>query len=107
MALVTRVVLVPSSGPAETEDQAAARGGFEQLFSLVAFLSINIAVLNLLPVPVLDGGQILINILEAARGSAFSARTREIILRTGLALILLLFVLVMFNDLKGLAELFG
>jgi regulator of sigma E protease len=85
----------------------AARSGVEQLLSLVAFLSINIAVLNLLPVPVLDGGQILLNILEAARGSAFSARTREMILRAGLAVILLLFVLVMFNDLKGLAELFG
>jgi regulator of sigma E protease len=85
----------------------AAKSGIESLLSLVAFLSINIAVLNLLPVPVLDGGQVLINILEAARGSAFSARTREYILRFGLAVILLLFVLVMFNDIKGLADLFG
>jgi regulator of sigma E protease len=82
----------------------AARGGLEQLLSLVAFLSVNIAILNLLPVPVLDGGQIVLNILESAKGSAFSARTRGYILRAGLFAIVLLFVLVMFNDLKGVVE---
>jgi regulator of sigma E protease len=80
----------------------AARGGLEQLMLLIAFLSINVAVLNLLPVPILDGGQILLNVLEAAKGSAFSARTREYILRAGLVAIALLFALVMFNDLRGM-----
>jgi regulator of sigma E protease len=56
-------------------------------------------VLNLLPIPVLDGGQVLINVLEAAKGSAFSTRTREYILRAGLAAIALLFVTVMWNDI--------
>lgn len=78
---------------------AAARGGFEPLFHLIAFLSVNLAVLNLLPIPVLDGGQVLINILESAKGSAFSPRTREYILRAGLAAIGLLFVTVMWNDI--------
>lgn len=82
----------------------AARSGFEQLLSLIAFLSVNIAILNLLPVPVLDGGQIVLNLLEAAKGSAFSARTRGNILRVGLFAIVLLFVLVMFNDLKSVVE---
>ena len=81
---------------------AAARAGIESLFLLIAFLSINIAVLNLLPVPVLDGGQVLINLLEAAKGSAFSLRVREQILRVGLAAIALLFVTVMWNDLSRL-----
>ena len=85
----------------------AAQGGLEQLFSLIAFLSINVAVLNLLPIPILDGGQILINLLEAAKGSAFSARTREYILRLGLVAIALLFILVMFNDIKSVMERFG
>ena len=62
----------------------AAQGGLETLMLLIAFLSINVAVLNLLPIPILDGGQILLNILETAKGSAFSARTREYILRAGL-----------------------
>jgi regulator of sigma E protease len=81
---------------------AAARNGPQALLSLIAFLSINVAILNLLPIPVLDGGQILLNVLEAAKGSAFSTRTREYILRTGLVAIGLLFVLVMFNDLRAL-----
>ena len=85
----------------------AAQGGLETLLLLIAFLSINVAVLNLLPVPILDGGQILLNILETAKGSAFSARTREYILRAGLLAIALLFALVMFNDIKGLIQRFG
>jgi len=85
----------------------AARGGIETLVLLIAFLSINVAVLNLLPVPILDGGQILLNVLETAKGSAFSARTREYILRAGLLAIALLFALVMFNDIKGLLQRFG
>jgi regulator of sigma E protease len=85
----------------------AAQGGVETLLLLIAFLSINVAVLNLLPVPILDGGQILLNILETAKGGAFSTRTREYILRAGLVAIALLFALVMFNDIKGLLQRFG
>jgi regulator of sigma E protease len=82
---------------------AAAREGFESFLRLIAFLSVNIAVLNLLPIPVLDGGQVVINVLESAKGSAFSLRTREYILRAGLAAVALLFVTVMWNDLARLA----
>ena len=80
----------------------AARSGLEALLYLIAFLSINIAVLNLLPIPILDGGQILMNVLESAKGRPFSARTREYILRAGLGAIALLFVVVMWNDIKRL-----
>ncbi|MBI3567142.1 MAG: RIP metalloprotease RseP [Gemmatimonadetes bacterium] len=81
---------------------AAARSGVESLFTLIAFLSINLAVLNLLPVPILDGGQILVTVAEGVKGKPFSDRTKEWIMRAGLALIGLLFVTVMFNDLKSL-----
>jgi regulator of sigma E protease len=84
----------------------AAKSGLEALWSLIAFLSINVAVLNLLPIPILDGGQILINVAEGIKGSAFSMRTREYIMRAGLVAIALLFALVMFNDVKGLFGLF-
>lgn len=80
----------------------AAQGGLEIFLGLIAFLSINIAILNLLPIPVLDGGQILIHILEAIKGSPFSPRAREYILRAGLALILMLVVIVMYNDIRAL-----
>lgn len=86
----------------------AARNGLDVLFQLIALLSINVAVLNLLPIPILDGGQILINVLESAKGSPFSARTREYILRVGLFAIALLFVIVMYNDTRaGFAKVFG
>ena len=76
----------------------AARSGLETLLSLIALLSVNVAILNLLPIPILDGGQIVINILESAKGKPFSMRTREYILRFGLLAIALLFVVVMYND---------
>ena len=80
----------------------AAKGGAEQLFFLIALISTNLAVFNLLPIPVLDGGQIIIGILEAIKGSAFSIRTREYILRAGIFAVLLLFALVTYNDLRRL-----
>ena len=91
---------------------AAAQSGLESLFLLIAILSVNVAVLNLLPIPILDGGQILINIAESAKGSPFSARTREYILRFGLVAILLIFAMSTFNDVANgvkdvVARLFG
>jgi regulator of sigma E protease len=77
---------------------AAARSGLETLLTLIALLSVNVAVLNLLPIPILDGGQILINVAESVKGSPFTARTREYILRFGLVAILLIFVMTTFND---------
>ena len=78
----------------------AARGGIETLLLLVALISINVAVFNLLPIPILDGGQIVLNVAETIKGSAFSTQTRERILKGGLLIIGLLFVTVMFNDLS-------
>jgi regulator of sigma E protease len=78
----------------------AAQGGIETLLLLVALISINVAVFNLLPIPILDGGQIVLNVAETIKGSAFSTRTRERILKGGLLIIGLLFVTVMFNDIS-------
>ena len=78
----------------------AAQGGMETLLLLVALISINVAVFNLLPIPILDGGQIVLTIAETIKGSAFSTRTRERILKGGLLIIGLLFVTVMFNDIS-------
>jgi regulator of sigma E protease len=78
----------------------AAAGGFASLLQLTAFLSINVALFNLLPIPILDGGQILINLLQAVKGSPFSLRSREYMMRFGLAMIALIFALAMFNDLR-------
>lgn len=80
----------------------AARFGLERLLLLIALLSINVAIFNLLPIPILDGGQILLNVAESVKGRPFSSRTREYILRFGLAAIALLFVTVMWNDITRL-----
>lgn len=85
---------------ARTSVQAARRGA-ETLWSLIAFLSLNIAILNLVPIPVLDGGQILLVLAEAVKGSAFSARTREGFARVGVLAVLALILLVTFNDIRS------
>ena len=86
---------------ARTSVQAAKRGP-ETLWSLIAFLSLNIAILNLVPIPVLDGGQILLVLAERVKGSAFSGRVREGFARVGVLAVLALIVLVTFNDLRNL-----
>jgi regulator of sigma E protease len=102
--LITRRLSVRQlSGPVGITKMSveAARSGLESLFTLIALLSVNVAILNLLPIPVLDGGQILINVLESVKGRPFSLRTREYILRFGLVAIALLFVVVMYNDTRS------
>jgi len=79
-----------------------ARFGVAPLLELLAAISINLAIFNLLPIPILDGGQILITIAESLKGSALSLRTREYLMRFGLAAIALLFVIVMYNDITRL-----
>lgn len=102
-SIVTRKTSVTElGGPiliATTSVQAARQGG-SVLFYLIALLSVNLAVFNLLPVPILDGGQIVVQVVEAIRGQPLSERARENVARIGLALILTLFVMVTFNDIK-------
>lgn len=81
----------------------AAKSGAASLFALLAFLSVNLAVMNLLPIPILDGGQIVMNVAESIKGRPFSMRTKENFARVGLLAIGLLFVVVMFNDLRRIA----
>jgi regulator of sigma E protease len=84
------------------ESANAAQRGMRSLLVLLALLSINLAVLNLLPIPVLDGGQIVIILAEAVKGSPFSPRARQFILGTGVALVLLLMLVVSYNDILRL-----
>lgn len=77
----------------------SARWGFESLLGLLAIISINLGLVNLFPIPALDGGHVVIALVEAARRKRFSARTRLIIQQIGYALILLLIVYVTFNDI--------
>lgn len=77
----------------------SARWGFENLLGLLAIISINLGLVNLFPIPALDGGHVIIALIEAIRRKRFSVRTRMIMQQVGYALILLLIVYVTFNDI--------
>jgi regulator of sigma E protease len=77
----------------------SARWGFENLLGLLAIISINLGLINLFPIPALDGGHVMISVIEALRNRRFSHRTRLIIQQVGYAIILLLIIFVTFNDI--------
>jgi regulator of sigma E protease len=77
----------------------AAQAGWIQLFSLMALISLNLGLLNLLPIPVLDGGHIAIMALEGLARRDFSMRVKEKMLMVGFVLIVMLMVTVIYNDL--------
>ena len=73
--------------------------GWHPYLSLLAIISVNLAILNLLPIPVLDGGHILLGLAEAVRGGPLSVRARELAQTGGLAFILLLMGFAFWNDI--------
>ena len=79
----------------------AAKLGFEWLVQLVALLSVGIGVLNLLPIPPLDGGHLVFYGLEAIKGRPVSERAMEAVYRAGLLLVLAFMAFVFWNDLFG------
>lgn len=72
--------------------------GLVPLISLMAMLSLNIGIFNLLPVPMLDGGHLLYYLVEAVRGRPLSMKVQEIGFRFGFALVIALMVFTLFND---------
>lgn len=76
--------------------------GWPQFVSLVAMVSINLAFINLLPIPVLDGGHLAFYAAEAIRRRPASARSQEWAFRTGLAFVLALMLFVTINDIASL-----
>ncbi|KKC34820.1 RIP metalloprotease RseP [Devosia psychrophila] len=72
--------------------------GIIALINLMALLSLNIGIFNLLPVPMLDGGHLLYYLVEAVRGRPLSMKVQEIGFRFGFALVLGLMVFTLFND---------
>lgn len=79
----------------------AAKLGFEWLVQLVALLSVGIGILNLLPIPPLDGGHLAFYALEAVKGRPVSERAMEAVYRVGLLLVLGFMGFVFWNDLFG------
>lgn len=76
-----------------------ARAGVVNLISFIAIISINLAILNILPIPVLDGGHLVFFAIEAVKGSPVSDGTRETAQQVGMLILLLLMIFVFYNDL--------
>jgi regulator of sigma E protease len=97
------------SGPlriAQVSGQVATLGGVGGLISLVAVLSVSIGLINLFPVPLLDGGHLLFYAIEAVRGRPLSERAQEIGFRIGFALVAALMLFATWNDIVHLGTSF-
>lgn len=100
--LVTGHVSTSSIGGPITVVQIAgeaARTNFAAILSVLAFLSIQLGILNLLPIPILDGGHLFFNLFELIFRRPLSLRAREVAQQIGLVLIILLMVLAFYNDI--------
>jgi regulator of sigma E protease len=100
--LFTRTTSVKQlMGPVAIADLSgtAAEQGWVSLFSLMAMISLNLGLLNLMPIPVLDGGHIAILALEGVSRRDFSMKVKEKMLLAGFVLLLMLMVTVIYNDL--------
>lgn len=80
-----------------------ASAGFVALIHLTAVLSVSIGLLNLFPIPLLDGGHLLFYAIEAIRGRPLSERAQEVGFRIGLAIVVVLMIFATFNDILHLA----
>ncbi len=91
-------------GPIMIADQAgkAYRRGLPYLFNLAAFLSINLGILNILPIPVLDGGHLVFLTIEGIRRKPIPFKKRLFWQQVGMGLLLLLMVFVTYNDIARL-----
>ncbi|WP_157019795.1 RIP metalloprotease RseP [Mesorhizobium xinjiangense] len=90
-------------GPVKIADMAgkAASKGFDWLVQLIALLSVGIGVLNLLPIPPLDGGHLAFYGVEALTGKPVSERVMDLIYRAGLLMVLAFMGFVFWNDIFG------
>jgi regulator of sigma E protease len=91
-------------GPVGIIDQAgqAVQEGTYAVIGLMALISLNLGILNLLPIPILDGGNILLLTLEGIRRRDFSLGFKERFVQVGLVFLLVLFAIVMYNDVARL-----
>jgi len=99
-----RVSLKQVQGPLGIvqESSRAARRGFGDLISFMALVSLNLGVLNLLPIPILDGGHILMLGIEGLLRKDLSLKIKERVVTVGMVFLLLVFLVVMYNDVLRL-----
>ena len=90
------------SGPVGIAKVAAVSllAGWPAFLSLLAGISIGLGILNLLPLPLLDGGQVVVQLYEGFTGGPLTDRTQGMLQRVGFAILILLTVLAVYNDLS-------
>jgi len=88
---------------AQMAGQQAAHGA-SSLLAFIAFISINLAILNLLPIPVLDGGHLMFFFIEAVRRQPVTLKTRETAQQIGLFVLIFLMILAFYNDIMRFFE---
>ncbi|MFA6365221.1 MAG: RIP metalloprotease RseP [Candidatus Paceibacterota bacterium] len=101
-----RMALQSVAGPVGIFTLAAQTGkmGFVYLAQLIGFISVNLAVLNLIPFPALDGGRVFFLFIEKMKGSPISSRTQQIINGVGFIALLALMVLVTIHDVVKISR---
>jgi regulator of sigma E protease len=77
----------------------AARSGMPQLVMIMAIISLNLGIFNLLPIPILDGGMITMLLIESMLRCDLSLAVKERVLQFGFLFLILLFAYVMYNDI--------
>lgn len=99
--LISQPSLDKLGGPVAIYDLSgqAAREGLLSIITLLAMLSINLGIVNLIPIPVLDGGKILLNIVEALRGKPLSQEKEGFLTLIGLVFMVILMIAVTWNDI--------
>lgn len=102
--MLTRQVSAEVAGPIGVAQMAGevAQLGFMPLLQFAAFLSINLGIINLLPVPMLDGGHVLTLLVEGVRGRPLERNRQQFIQMLGFVLLILLFLAATFKDLSRL-----
>ena len=78
-------------------------GGIYSFLMLMSFVSIGLGVINLVPIPILDGGQICLLTIERLKGSPISPKTLDFVYRVGLSMVLFLMIFVFINDISRLS----
>ena len=86
------------------QSSLAAQSGITDLIMFIAVISINLGILNLLPIPILDGGQAVLVSIEGIKRSPISQRTREAALQVGVAMIVVLMGFAFWNDISRLVS---
>ena len=76
-----------------------AKEGMSNLFFFIALLSINLAIINFLPIPILDGGHLMFFFIEAVTGNPVNIRLREIAHKVGIIILIILMIYVFYNDI--------